>query len=213
MLDMAESCLAAMVDDFPRMFLPGVTATDLAINVQRGEIERFLLPPEQLDGFPDGAKLGMGTAYFLANQVDVARSLYESVRPDLFALPPNPVAPGDVTDALVVAGMLQESGEIEHALVLTSAVEETLARLPGSSSVGAFTPTILALGRSEYQAAAEALLTATETSAMQSWWIFLAPAFAADTSNPDFAAALDRLREEIAHQRDAYRANPDLPPY
>lgn len=37
LLDMAESCLAAMMDDFPRVFLPGVTATDLAINVQRGE--------------------------------------------------------------------------------------------------------------------------------------------------------------------------------
>lgn len=211
MLDMAASCLEALLADFPRRFVPGLSATDLAILVQRGEIERFLVPVEQLGPVPDGAKLGMGTAYFLANRVDDARRLYESVRPDLFETPLIALTPNDVTDALVVAGILQESGETERARQMIAALEDVLAEAPGQASAAPFTPTVLALGRGDYRSAVDALLAATETGAMRSWWIFLTPSFDRDRENLEFAQAVDALSEEIERQRESYLANPELP--
>lgn len=212
LLDMAESCLEALVADFPKRFIPRLSPSDLAINVQRGEIQRFLPPVEQLDGLPVGAKLGMGTAFFLANRIDEARRLYESARPELFAVPLMEITPNDISDALVTSGILLESGEIDRAREMTAALQAMLAESPGMTSYSAFTPTVLALARGDYRKAAEALATSTETGAMSSWWIFLTPSFEEDRKNPEFAAALDTMREEIARQRESYLANPDLPP-
>ena len=211
MLEMAESCLASLVADFPRRFVPGLSATDLAIDVQRGEIEQFLVPVERLGPVPDGGKLGMGTAYFLANRVEEARSIYESVRPDLFAVPPAELTPNDVTEALVVSGILQADGEMERAQQMLAALNDILAESPGHGAAVPFTPVVLALGRGDYTAAAEALPAATETGVMQSWWVFFTPSFERDRENLEFATALDTMSEKIARQREAYLANPDLP--
>ena len=212
MLEMAESCLDAMVEDFPRVFVPGLTATDLAIRIQRGEIERFLIPAEQLARLPDGAKLGMGTAFFLANRLQEARTLYESARPDLFTEPPPELVLNDIPDALVAAGILHAGGETERAVSLTEAIEAALTEVPGAYPGAAFTPTVLALERGNYSEAAEALLASSETGAMRSWWIFLAPAFERDLENPEFAATFGELQAVIERQREAYLASPELPP-
>lgn len=211
MLDRAESCLEALFADFPRRYIPGLSPTDLAIFAQKGEIERFLVPIEQLGPLPDGAKLGMGTAYLLANRVDEARELYETVRPDLFETPLVELKPSDITDALVVAGILDTIGETERAREMVRALERLIAESPDRALVAAFTPTILALARRDYRAAAQALPNSTETGAMNSWWIFLTPSFEIDRENLEFASALNAMTEEITRQREAYLADPELP--
>ena len=211
MLDRAESCLEALFADFPRRFIPGLSSTDLSILAQRGEVERFLVPIERLGPLPDDAKLGMGTAYLLANRVAEARELYESVRPDLFEVPLVDLTPSDITDALVVAGILEADGETERAREMAEALESMIADSPDRASYAAFTPTILALARGDYHAAAKALPVATETGAMHSWWIFFTPSFALDRENLEFASALNAMSEEIARQREAYIADPELP--
>ena len=156
--------------------------------------------------------VGQTTAYFLAGRVDEARSLYESGRPELFATPLMEITPKDLSDVLVVSGILFEGGEIERAREITAALEAMLAESPGPASFLAFTPSVLALERGDYAAAAQALRAATETGAMQSWWVFLAPSFDADLENPQFAAAIDTLQKEIDRQRESYLANSSLPP-
>jgi TolB-like protein/tetratricopeptide (TPR) repeat protein len=208
LLDMATSCVEALAADFPSVFVAGLSGTDLAIHVQQGRIEDFLLPAEHFDQLPERAVIGMGSAYFLANRIDAARTLYESVRPDLFASPPHPVASDDITNALVAAGILTESGETELARELVAQVEATLAEFPGAVSGSEFTPTIIALSREDYATAAETLLTSTESGAIQSWWIFLAPRLARDMEDPGFAEAFAAVRAEIERQREAYLANP-----
>ncbi|MFK8054183.1 MAG: tetratricopeptide repeat protein [Woeseiaceae bacterium] len=209
MLEEAQACTEQLVNDFPRSIMPGMTEVELIVSIQRGEIDTFLVPMENLGQLPDDAKIGMGQAYFLANRISESRTLIEAARPDLFVMPPNPVAPFDITTALIVAGIYEAEGNIEDAQQMLRAVETSRATMPYVITGGEFAPTIAALGQQDYEAAARSL---NEPVMLHVWWVFLSPVFDKDRENPIFAAALEALRDEIARQREAYLASPALAP-
>lgn len=209
MLEEAQACADQLVEDFPRSIIPGMTEIDLIMSIQRGQIDTFLIPIENLEPLPDGAKVGMGQAYFLGNQISDARALIEGSRPDLFVMPPNPVAPFDITTALIIAGIYEAQGNVEDARQMLQAVDASRATMPYVITGGEFAPTIEALGRQDYEAAARSL---KEPVMLHVWWVFLSPVFEQDRENSVFAAAVEGLRNEIARQREAYLASPTLAP-
>ncbi len=210
--DMAQACLDAVMNDFPDQLFPGLSVVDLVIDVQRGAINDYLVPIEALEGAPEDAQLGMALAYYLAEEIDGAEALVNAVRPDLFASPPNPIAPEDITNALLAAGILEARGELQRAREVLDAVGETLAESPSDIPGAKFTPIIRALGRGDYEGATAAMHAARESGQLQAWWIFLTPIFEQDMQNVGFAAAFADLTDEITRQRESYLANPDIAP-
>ncbi|MEM7764655.1 MAG: tetratricopeptide repeat protein [Pseudomonadota bacterium] len=209
MLDEAQACAARLFQDFPQSMIPGMSEIDLVISVQRDKMDEFLVPAEQLKDMPKGLKIGMGQAHFLGNNMEDARVLLESTRPDLFDLATDTIAPGDITTTLIIAGIFAAEGDEEKAEQLLAAVETSRAELPYVSTGGEFSPTIAALGAEDFEAAARTL---SDPLIRSLWWVFVSPVFEQDRKNPTFAAAVESLRTEIDKQRAAYIASPDLGP-
>ena len=211
-LDAAEQCLAALAEDFPQQNAMGMSGAHLALGVLRGSIDQYLIPIEQVMQLPEGAKLGMGSAYFLAAKYAEARQVIESARPDLFQVPTPEVVPDDAIEALIAASLLLDEGRVDDARALIDAIELAYENAPGYTSGAEFTAVTVALGANDYAGAAAALEAGIEAGAIQSWWVYRSPAFADAAENAEFAAALGKLEAEIDRQRADYLAMPDLPP-
>ncbi|MEL7297132.1 MAG: tetratricopeptide repeat protein [Pseudomonadota bacterium] len=209
MLDEAQACAEQLFRDFPQSMIPGLSEIDLVISVQRDTMDEFLVPAEQLKDMPKGLKIGMGQAHFLGNNMQDARVLLESTRPDLFELTTDTLAPGDITTTLIIAGIFSAEGDEVKAAQLLKAVETSRAKLPYVSTGGEFSPTIAALGAEDFETAAQSL---SDPLIRSLWWVFISPVFEQDRENPTFAAAVETLRAEIDQQRTAYLASPDLGP-
>ncbi len=211
-VEAAEACAAELARDFPTQYLAGASSVDLSIDIQRGRIERFLIPVDQLSMLPEGARLGMGTAYFLADDLANARAIIAADRPELFESPAPSLGPFEVTLALVVVSLLEDAGELDKAIALLTEVERTAASVPGRTTVAEYADVMTALARDDDAGAAEALRAAMAIGDIQNWWVFRAPVFASALEGPQFAQAFAELEAEIARQRADYEAQPDLPP-
>ncbi|MEO0346868.1 MAG: tetratricopeptide repeat protein [Pseudomonadota bacterium] len=211
-LEDAVACAEALGRDFPTQYPPGTSSADLSASIQGGRLEDFLLPLEVIESLPDGPRVGYGSAYFLANELEKARTLISGVRPELFESPTPEIRPQEITLALVVAALLENAGEIKKAEDMYNAVERSAASVPGRITVAEFSGVMGALAQDDDASAAAALRKAIDIGNVQNWWVFRAPVFESALEGAEFAAAFEALEAEIARQRADYEARPDLPP-
>ena len=212
MLEDAATCAEALGRDFPTQYPPGTSSADLSASVQRGRIEDFLPPLEVVQGLPEGPRVGYGTAFFLANDMETSRTLIAGVRPELFESPTPEIRPQEITLALVVASLLESSGELEKAKSMLDEIRRSASSVPGRITVAEFADVMGALALEDDASAGAALRKAIEVGNVQNWWVFKAPVFEDALEGAAFAAAFEALEVEIARQRADYEARPDLGP-
>ncbi|MEL6199104.1 MAG: tetratricopeptide repeat protein [Pseudomonadota bacterium] len=211
-LEEAATCAEALGRDFPTQYPPGTSSADLSASVQQGRIEDFLPPLEVVEGFPEGPRVGFGSAYFLANDLETARTLIASARPELFELPTPVIRPQEITLALIVASLLESADELEKARSMLDEIRRSASSVPGRITVAEFADVMDALAQDDDAAAGVALRKAIKIGNIQNWWVFKAPVFEGALEGAEFAAAFEALEAEIARQRVDYEARPDLPP-
>ncbi|MEM9323351.1 MAG: tetratricopeptide repeat protein, partial [Pseudomonadota bacterium] len=161
-LEDAVACAEALGRDFPTQYPPGTSSADLSASIQGGRLEDFLLPLEVIESLPDGPRVGYGSAYFLANELEKARTLISGVRPELFESPTPEIRPQEITLALVVAALLENAGEIKKAEDMYNAVERSAASVPGRITVAEFSGVMGALAQDDDASAAAALRKAID---------------------------------------------------